>query len=163
MLKSYDRILVTTDFTPNSDHAFRHAVLLARHNDAKIHLLHVMPMVDSSMRGYLASVMGEAKLKELEQSNIDKAHDALKAELDAFVTKELQNNPEDLARFAGSEVVAGYPVAMILEAAERLDVDVIVMGTHSKGALEHTFLGSTTEKVIKKSPRPIMAIPLPPK
>lgn len=161
MLPHYDKILVTTDFTENSDHAFRHAVMLARQNNAKIYLLHVLPLVDSSMRSYLSSVLGEDKLEALEHDNMATAQTSMKDDLDEFARTELKDFPEDYARFAGAEVAAGHPVVKILETADRLDVDVIVMGTHGKGPLEHVFLGSTAEKVLKKSPRPVFVIPLP--
>lgn len=161
MLPHYDKILVTTDFTENSDNAFKHAVMLARQNNAQIYLLHVLPLVDSSMRSYLSSVLGENKLEELESANMEKARETLKKELDDFAKAELKDYPEDYARFAGAKVAAGHPVVKILETADDLDVDVIVMGTHGKGPLEHAFLGSTTEKILRKSHRPVFAIPLP--
>ncbi|HEY5673674.1 MAG TPA: universal stress protein [Malonomonas sp.] len=160
MFPAYKTILVATDFTANSDHAFYHAVMLARHHDAKIHLLHVVPEVDASMRSYLSSVMGKEKLEEFETKHQQDAHNELKVELDNFAARELVDHPDDLARFAGSEVVIGNPVIKIVEAGNRLNADVIVLGTHSKGALEHAFLGSVAEKVLKKANRPIFVIPL---
>ncbi|MEE4254446.1 MAG: universal stress protein [Desulfuromusa sp.] len=161
MLPFYKRILVTSDLTPNSEFAFKHAVMLGRRNNAKIHLLHVLPQVDSSMRSYISSILGENKLEELEEYNIQKAKEDLTQELEDFAKQELANFPEDLARFAGAEVAIGHPVIKILETAERLDVDLIVMGTHGKGVIEHAFLGSVAEKVLKKSTRPVFVIPLP--
>ncbi|MCW8858761.1 MAG: universal stress protein [Deltaproteobacteria bacterium] len=160
MLPLYNNILVTTDFTPNSDNAFKHAVMLARLNDAKIHLLHVLPQVDSSMRSYVSSVLGENRLEEFEHSNMEKARVEMKKNLDEFAKAELDQFPADFARFAGAEVVTGHPVVKILEVADRLNVDVIVMGTHGKGPLEHAFLGSVTEKILRKTSRPVFAIPL---
>jgi len=160
MLPAYKTILVATDFTPNADQAFYHAVMLARQHDAKIYLLHVVPEVDASMRSYLSSVMGKEKLEEFEKNHQQEAHAELKIELDNFAAKELVDHPEDLARFAGSEVVIGNPVIQIIEAGKRLNADVIVMGTHSKGVLEHAFLGSVAEKVLKKANRPIFVVPL---
>ncbi|MDA3903339.1 MAG: universal stress protein [Desulfuromusa sp.] len=153
-------MLVTTDFTPNSEYAFKHAVMLARRNDAKIYLLHVLPLVDSSMRGYLSSMPGESRLAEFEQNNMDKARDELKQNLDNFAKTELADFPEDLARFAGTEIAIGHPVIKILETANRLDVDLIVMGTHGKGVLEQAFLGSVAEKVLQKSTKPVFVVPL---
>jgi nucleotide-binding universal stress UspA family protein len=161
MLPSYNKILVTTDLTPNAEFAFKHAVMLARHNGAKIYLLHVLPQVDSSMRSYLSAVLGESRLEGFEKSNMEKAQDDLKRTLDDFAKQELASFPEDLARFAGTEVVTGHPVIKILETADRLDVDLIVMGTHGKGAIEQAFLGSVAEKVLKKSKRPMFVVPLP--
>lgn len=161
MLPLYNKILVATDLTPNAEFAFKHAVMLARHNDAKIYLLYVLPQVDSSMRGYVSSILGESQLEELEKDNMGKARTAMKQELDSFAKKELANFPEDLAHFAGTEVSIGHPVIKILETADRLDVDLIVMGTHGKGPLEYAFLGSVAEKVLKKSTRPVFVVPLP--
>jgi len=161
MLPFYKKILVTTDLTPNAEFAFKHAVMLARHNNAKIYLLYVLPQVDSSMRSYISSMLGENQLEELEKNNMEKARTDMKQELDTFAKKELANFPEDLARFSGTEVVIGHPVIKILETANRLDVDLIVMGTHGKGAIEHAFLGSVAEKVLKKSTRPVFVVPLP--
>ena len=161
MLPFYNKILVTTDLTPNSEFAFKHAVMLGRRNDAKIYLLHVLPQVDSTMRNYISSMLGEKQLKELEQNNMEKARKEMEQEIDDFAKKELANFPEDLARFAGTEVAVGHPVIKILEVAERLDVDLIVMGTHGKGVLEYALLGSVTEKVLKKSTRPVFVVPLP--
>ena len=161
MLPLYKTILVTSDFTPNSDHAFKHAVMLARQNNAKIYLLHVIQRVDSSIRGYLASVVGESRLSEFERNNYNNAQKELQKELDEFAEKELKNYPQDLARFAGSRVVIGHPVQQILATAEELHADVIVMGTHGKGAIEHAFLGSVAEKVLRKTTRPVFTIPLP--
>lgn len=161
MLPFYKKILVTTDFTPNSEFAFKHAVMLARHNNAQIFLLYVLPQVDSSMRSYLSSVLGANRLEEFEQNNREKARSELKQNLDDFAKKELTAFPEDLARFSGAIVVSGHPVIKILEEANRLDVDLIVMGSHGKGPLEHAFLGSVAEKVLKKSTRPVFVVPLP--
>ncbi len=160
MLPTYNKILIPTDFTPNSEFAFKHAVMLARHNDAQIYLLHVIPQVDSSMRVYLSSILGENRLEEFEQNNMQKAKDEMQQNLADFANRELANFPEDLNRFAGADVAIGHPVIQIIEAAETLDVDLIVMGTHSKGAIEHAFLGSIAEKVLKKSTKPVFVIPL---
>ncbi|SDZ79036.1 Nucleotide-binding universal stress protein, UspA family [Desulfuromusa kysingii] len=161
MLPFYKTILVPCDRTPNSQYAFKHAVMISRRNNAKIHLLHVLPQVDSSMRSYISAVMGENKLEDLEHTNMEKAKEEMTHDLEEFAKKELADFPEDLARFAGAEVVIGHPVVKILEVAKQLDADLIVMGTHGKGAIEHAFLGSTAEKLLKKSKRPVFVIPLP--
>lgn len=160
MLPFYKKILVTTDLTPNSEYAFRHAVMLARRNDAKIYLLHVLPQVDSSMRGYLSAVLGKNELDELETTNMENAKISMKKELEDFTRKELVDFPEDLARFAEVIVAIGHPVVKILEEADQLDVDLTVMGTHGKGPIEQAFLGSVAEKVLKKSKRPVFVVPL---
>ena len=63
MLPSYKNILYATDLTPNSEYAFKHAVMMARRSQAKIHLLHVVPEIDAGFRSYVSAVMGEGKLE----------------------------------------------------------------------------------------------------
>jgi len=160
MLPSYQNILVTTDLTPNSEHAFKHAVMIARQSNAKIHLLHVVPEIDSNFRSYVSAVMGEGNLDKFEKDHESEAKNKIKRELDHFAKTELTNFPQDLERFVGSIVAHGNAVAEILKTADSLQADVIVMGTHGKGELEYTFLGSVTEKVLRKSKRPVFAVPL---
>ena len=78
MLPSYQNILIATDLTPNSEHAFKHAVLLARQSRAKIHLLHIIPEIDASFRSYVSSVMGEGKLEEFESQHVQQARAEIK-------------------------------------------------------------------------------------
>jgi nucleotide-binding universal stress UspA family protein len=162
MLPQYNAILVATDFTPHSVLAFKHATMLARKNGAKIHLMHVVPVIDAALRWQLAAAIGEEKLDELLQKNQNKAHAEIKAELDEFAITELADHPEDLARFAGSHIIVDNPIEGILKLAAELNTDVIVMGTHhDKGMVEHMFIGSVTEKVIQRSTCPVFVVPLP--
>jgi nucleotide-binding universal stress UspA family protein len=161
MLPNYKDILIATDLTPNSEHAFKHAVLLARHSKARIHLVHVVPEIDAGFRSYVSAIMGEGKLEKFEVAHEEGARAEIKRELEEFARQELADHPEDLERFAGAIVVHGNPVAQILETADQLDADLIVAGTHGKGALGYTFLGSVAEKLLRKSRRPVFVVPLP--
>ncbi len=161
MLPTYQNILVATDFTPNSDHAFKYAVLMAQQHGAKIHLLHVVPQVDTSMRNYFSIIKGQNWLNDFEQQHAKEAYAEIKKELQRFAEKELADTPDQQKLFAGSKVEIGNPVDCILAEAENLNADVIVIGTHSKGVLEHALLGNVAEKVLRKSTRPIFVVPLP--
>jgi len=160
MLPNYQDILVATDLSQSSVHAFKHAVMMARRNKARIHLLHVVPEVDASMRAYISAMMVKGSLDKFESQHEEEAREEIERRLKAFAAEELANHPEDLERVVTIEVTHGHPVVKILEAADRLHVDVIVMGAHGKGAIEHAFLGSTTEKVLRKSKRPVFVIPI---
>lgn len=161
MLPTIKSILLATDLSDNSTEAFKHAVMLSRPGDAKIYLLHVVGEVDTSVRTYVAAVMGEGNLDKLETSHKEEARDNIRKVIDDFTQKELANQPEDFKRIAGIEIEHGRPEIKIVETADRLDVDLIVMATHSKGTIEHTFLGSVTEKVLRITKRPVYVIPLP--
>ena len=161
MLPNYRNILYATDLTQNSQYAFKHAVLLARTSQAKIHLLHIVPEIDAGFRTYVSTIMGQGMLESFEAKHEEEAHKDLKARLEQFIQDELADRPEDLKNIASIEVVHGDAVAKILMVADKLDADVIVMGTHGKGAITHAFLGSVAEKVLRKTKRPVFVIPIP--
>ena len=160
MLPNYQSILVATDLSANAVYAFKHAVMMARRNQAKLYLLHVIPEVDASMRSYISAMMTKGSLDKFENQHEEEARQQIADGIKAFATEELADHPEDLKRIAGIEVLHGNPVAKILQTADRLQVDVIVMGTHGKGAMEYAFLGSVAEKVLRKSKKPVFVIPL---
>jgi nucleotide-binding universal stress UspA family protein len=160
MLPLYTKILVATDFSDHSMLVFKHAVMLARQNNAQIYLLHVMRPIDPYISSFFSGHAGEKQIEQLEQTKFKALQDELKNDLDAFAQQELANYPDDLNRFAGTEVIYGIPDVEILAFAERNHVDVIVLGGHGRSAIEQAFLGSVAEKVLRKSTRPVFVIPL---
>ena len=57
-----------------------------------------------------------------------------------------------------SEVLVGDPVTGLLDAARAWGADLIVVGTHPQGALEHFFIGSSAEKLVGRSPVPVLCV-----
>jgi nucleotide-binding universal stress UspA family protein len=55
----------------------------------------------------------------------------------------------------------GHPADEILRMADKEGCDLIVLGSHGKGFLEHTFLGSVSRMVLDRTRKPIFIVPLP--
>ncbi|MGZ3559114.1 MAG: universal stress protein, partial [Thermodesulfobacteriota bacterium] len=55
----------------------------------------------------------------------------------------------------------GHPVEEILKAADEEQCSLIVLGTHGKGFLRHTFLGSVARSVLDRGRKPVFIVPLP--
>ncbi len=160
MIPKYKTILYATDLSDNAAHAFRHAIAISRADQARIHLLHVLPEVDAAMINYISTVMGEDKLADFELEHKDEVRDQIRLRLHKFAKEELADHPEDLERIAEIQVHHGNPVVQILEAADRIDADLLVLGTHGKGLIRQAFLGSVAEKVLRKAHRPVLVVPL---
>ena len=160
MIPQYKKILYATDLSVNSAHAFKHAISLARHYRAIVTLLHVLPEVDSATMNYVSTVMGAEKLAGFELDHKEEIKDEIRQRLHQFAKEELEDHPEDVKRIADIEVHYGNPVAHILQHADHLDVDLIVLGSHGKGAIKYAFLGSVAEKVLRKCHRPVLIVPL---
>lgn len=160
MIPQYKKILYATDLSDNAAHAFRHAIGVARCFNARIHILHVLPEVDAAVMNYVSTVMGRDTLADFEVVHKEEIKDKIRQRLHQFAKDELADHPEDVDRIATVEVHHGNPVVEILAAADRINADLVVMGTHSKGALKYALLGSVAEKVLRKSHRPALVIPL---
>jgi len=56
------------------------------------------------------------------------------------------------------KVAEAPPVEAILSAIRDLNIDLVVMGTHGRGGVQRLWLGSVAERVIRLSPRPVLAV-----
>ncbi len=64
--------------------------------------------------------------------------------------------PEKLK--ATTEVISGRPFLEIIRIAKERKSDLIVIGTHGRGALKQVLLGSVAEKVVRKAPCPVLSV-----
>ena len=147
------KVLYTTDLSPNSDYAFRYAINSAKKNDADIIILYVVEE--------RAPFFDQERLKEISETKVAEATDMIKKRLKIFVDKELKDDPQYADKAISIEVCTGYPPEEILRKADELNCDVIVMGTHGKGVIRHSFLGSVAQKVLRRVRKPVFIIPLP--
>ena len=153
MIPEIKRILYTTDLSPNSAYALRYAINSANKHDAGIIILHVVEE--------MAPFFDEERLKVISETKIAEAMDRIRKRLKIFCDRELKDDPESTDRVVSIEVCQGYPPEEILRKADELNCDVIVMGTHGKGIIRHSFLGSAAQKVLRRLRKPVFIIPLP--
>ena len=154
MIPKIKRVLYTTDLSENSAYAFRYAMNTAEQHDAEMVVLHVIEEIPASVRAY----MFDRDLTGLKKE----AMDELNRRLDQFCESELRERPECMKRIKRTKVVEGYPAEVILRVADEEKCDIIIMGTHGKGVISQTFLGSVAERVLRRTRKPVFVIPLPP-
>jgi len=163
MLPNINHILYLTDLSKHAAYVFRYALRLAQTFDARISILHVVKQIDPAMEVPILVHIGEEAYQKLMAEKEHEIIDGLKQRLREFAERELQDDPESEGRVAAILVHEGDPVTDILETANKLNADLLVMGDHSKGVLAHTFLGSTAERVLRNIRRPVLVVPIPPK
>ena len=138
-------VLCPTDFSDVSARAETYAAALARHYDASLHLLHVDPPMPV-MAPY-GEIPVDARMFE-EQRQV----------ADAELVKA-----GDRARAGGLTVETtmkgGQPAREILALADRAQADMLVIGTHGRGGVEHLLLGSVAEKIMRKASCPVLVVP----
>jgi len=157
MIPRISKILYATDLSKNSAYAFRYAVNTAEKHNAKITILYVL--APSRFVVELDFLTDEARMfANAEQTQADK----IKGRLEGVIQKEQKDRPESLAnRIAGIEILEGDPADTIMQKAEDMNADVLIMGTHSKGLIAQAFLGSVASQVLQQIRIPVFIIPIP--
>jgi nucleotide-binding universal stress UspA family protein len=99
------------------------------------------------------------RAKEEEQKvDIEK----IREHLQGFCKKaEAQIGPPCIELVSKILVPIGHPVEEILKVADEEGCDAIVLGTHGKGFLKQTFLGSVAGSVLQRTRKPVFIVPLP--
>ena len=154
-----NNILVAKDLSKESSRVIRYALELGCKFHAQVHVLHVMPTVDSSVLNMVALTMGPDNLAKFNAVNEAELAEKTRDQLHAIIQEESDLMEEDIAHPPQVEVHHGEPAPMILDVADRLDVDMIILGSHSKGKLHYAFLGSVAEKILRKTHRAVTIVP----
>jgi nucleotide-binding universal stress UspA family protein len=160
MIPEYATLLYATDLSANAAHAFRHALAVARRFNARIHILHVLPEAEPAVLNQISTIMGEDRLADFELEHKAEVLENIRQRLQQFAKAELADHAEELERILAIEVHHGNAVGQILAASERIAADLVVLGSHGRGRLKHALLGSVAEKVLRKSRRPVLIVPL---
>ena len=161
MISEIKKILYGTDLSKNSSYAFLYAIDMARRHDSKLIILHAV----APPRPYLypeGGIMVEEVLKKTKAKEQEANVEYIKEHLRGFCKKaEDQIGPPCVELVSKILVPLGHPVEEILKVADKEECDVIVLGTHGKGFLKQTFLGSVAGSVLERSRKPVFIIPLP--
>ena len=138
-------LLVPTDFSENAGKALALAKEVARGSSAALHLIHVVePVVYPADWSY--AQVGFADIEQELQTNAEKEletlGDKLRTEGFTIVTS--------VRRGRASDEICNY--------ATEVGISIIAIGTHGRSGLEHFLFGSTTERVLRKSPCPVLSV-----
>jgi len=146
-MKSFQKILVATDFSDCSVEACAYALTLARKFDATLLVLHVInEPVD--LRGFYVP---HISFDQLEKEIADGAASML----ESFC----KDNLPDFNSYT-TAVVTGVPYEEITRTAQEQSASLIVIGTHGRSGLDHLIFGSTAERVVRSAPCPVLTIRL---
>jgi len=160
MIPKYQTVLYATNFEAYARNAFRHALSVAQHYDAKVHVVHVIPEIEISHQQYVAAMIGEERFRELSEDSNREMIGKLQGDLRSFTDDELKEHPEYIKAVASIEVLHGHPAERILQRAEELDADLLVFGTHAQKEGGFDFLGSVVKRVLRRTRRPVLVVPV---
>ena len=142
MAAIFSKILCPIDFERDSMDALELASRLAKQNSATVYLLTVIGIPPAAATGLPpVPIFPDA---EFEAESLRR--------LEAIAQKKLAGISHEVF------VASGNAAHEILNLAGEQRVDLIVMGTHGRRGLQHFFLGSVAEHVVRESPIPVLTV-----
>lgn len=147
MSRVFLRILSPVDFHENSLAALEYAAQFARQYDATVYLLHVIPTDELHLHRevYRPTEGGGADVRWAEKVSKENLQAIAQKYLSGGIRYEILTRVGDAAK-------------SILETAEEVGAELIVMATHGRTGIAHFFLGSAAEQVVREAPCPVFTI-----
>lgn len=142
MAVKIERILFPTDFSECAQHALMYALSIATEYRAQLIALHVVPQLN--LPPEMESSAG-ALYDEMER--------IARAKIAKLVPKRFLEKIK-----VQNIIVRGVPFLEIIKEAKKRNADLIIIATHGRTGLQHAVFGSTTEKVARKAPCPILIV-----
>ncbi len=143
------KILVATDFSPDSERAIDAALELAHGNGGQVTLLHVYEMPPHSTP-YLGMYVPAPELTADIVADTRRALEAQKAR------RATEGVAIEIAWAAGTP--ASEAAAEIVRYAAEHDFDLIVVGSHGRRGFRRLVLGSVAEAVVRTADRPVLTV-----
>ena len=142
----YKRIMVAIDGSDTAERGLREAINLAKDQQAKLAIIHVVDLVVMYGAGQFSGAYVEAT-REFARDAVERARREAQV---AGVQPEIQS-PEI--------VTTGYHVAdAIAKHAADWKADLLVVGTHGRRGVSHMLLGSVAERIVRVAPCPLLLV-----
>lgn len=152
-------LLYATDLGLYAPYVLQHALAMARQFKADLYVVHaVEPMslfAESVLRGYLDAIT----LEEVRREGVATVMATIERKMLDNLRDEVAES-EDLALIRAVRVRQGDPAQVILDQIQRLEVDLLVIGSHSQVADSEVALGRTAARLLQLSAVPVYMVPL---
>ncbi len=149
------KILIALDYEPTAQKVAETGYSLGENLNTEITLLHVIGDPSYYASSAYDPIMGFGGYVNVDLLHPEIINELKKSSLD-FLEKSKHHLGDETIKILIRE---GSIAESILETAEELNSDIIVMGSHSKRWLENVLLGSITEHVLRHTVKPLFIIP----
>jgi nucleotide-binding universal stress UspA family protein len=141
------KILVATDFSEPSEAALSYGRELARNFGASLTVLNVVDNILTRAYGADGIALADPELQREIEAGAQRQVDALLFDEDRKALGAI-----------GLVITSNSPSAAIVTYARDAAIDLIVLGTHGRGAIAHLLMGSVAERVVRIAPCPVLTV-----
>ena len=142
----FEKILYPTDFSDVAVKALAYVKKLKASGAKEVIVLHVN---DERGNESVVRILGGSQFNKLNEKKMEETKRKL---------KDVEEELVDAGLKVDLRIETGMPVREILRVEEEENVSITVIGSHGRSNLEEIFLGSVSEKVIRKSKQPVFVI-----
>lgn len=155
------KVLFAMDLGPYTPLALLYVESIARHFDATINLVHAVPPLSEFTEAIVKSYCSEAVKREvLRARNIKGIIESVRDEVFDMIASNHIIEDNLLSRLGDIIIVPGKPAPIILSEAERLHVDLIIIGSHGPDTIDNRVLGSVCTKILQLAKVPVFLVPM---
>ncbi|MBL4764653.1 MAG: universal stress protein [Colwellia sp.] len=155
-----NKILYASDIEKGSRPAFRAAMSLCGKYESEITYLHVIEPLSSSAQNLIKNIVDTQDVEGLYQKSLVNLKTKIEQRISRFFEQEIEFHDALDTSKVESRIEEGVSWETIIKVADEIDADVIVMGTRTHSAMGQFFSGSTANKVMLNTTRPLLIIPL---
>ena len=139
------KILFALDLSANNQKLIPYVESMAQAHGADLHILNVVEDINAWAGFYVPHL----NLEELTDEMVKGARKKL-----AEYVSEFMGEPSKYTL----KVMVGDPAQCIVQYVEENGIELVLMGTHGRSGLEHAIMGSVAEKVLRRTPAPVMVV-----
>lgn len=156
-----NQILFATDLGVCTPYCLMHVEALAVKFDANINIVHVVPPLEELAAAVVRSHCSDlVKQEVLNTPHIKGLLESLKETIFETLLREPFDDSRLLERVMDISVLAGQPANVVLDVADKLQSDLIVIGSQGVNNLDGRLLGSVAARILQLSRRPVYMIPV---
>ena len=149
-----NKILAPADLSTHCKVGVQYALELAQTQDSEVVIFHVLTVEETPF----AQADEEWLTHQTDLPKLKKTVEQRKALLNDFINQSFAPLLPNVN--VRQEVAIGTPYKRIIEKAENEGFDMIIMSTHGRTGVLHMLIGSVTERVVRRAPCPVLAVPL---
>lgn len=154
MLPEIKKVLFATGLGPNAPKIFSYALSLAEKYDSEVTVLNAIEPMTSTGRAVIDTFLAAGQAEEMRRNTVNDIRERLTMRLEEFCAKHAHTE----SHIKEIRVAEGRPEAAILQVADEINADLIVMGSHAHSKVSEILIGSTAQRVMQRSEIPVLLV-----
>lgn len=161
MIPKIKSIVYATGLGTGAPYVFRYALSLARQYEAKIEVVCGLAPLAPHVQGVANIYIGQEESEEFHHQARERVKASVEQQVEAMCRSAIIDDPEGLQYIQNIHVIEDEPDRAVLRCVEKVNADVIVMGTHRRTMEVGALLGSCAVKVVHNAPVPVLLVRIP--